>query len=326
MKALLIQNAGPQASLAPGDIEAPEPGSEELLVRVKATALNRADLLQKRGRYPVPPGASPVLGLEMAGTVEQTGSNTSGWQKGDRVFGLLDGGGYAEYATIHHLMALPIPRDMDFETAAAMPETFLTAHQALFWLGELQPEESVLIHAGASGVGTSAIQLARETGARILVTAGSEEKLQICRRLGAETAINYRSQDFDERVEQETGGEGVQLIIDVVGAPYWKPNMRSIQLDGRIVYLGMLGGVKGEMDLSYILRKRLTLRGSMLRNRPQDYKIRLTRDWADFALPLIEQGRIGPVIDRVFDWTRADEAHRHMEDNRNAGKIVLTGM
>lgn len=286
--------------------------------------MNRADILQRQGKYPPPPGASPLLGLEIAGVVEQVGSGREGWQPGDRVFGLLGGGGYAEYAVLSADMAMPIPEHLSFEEAAAIPEAFLTGFQCLFWIGRLEAAEHVLIHAGASGVGTAAIQLVREAGARPIVTAGSEAKLTACRELGATLALNYKAGPFAPEVLAATGGAGVEIILDFVGAPYWEQNLESLARDGRIVLVSTLGGSRVEgFDLGALMHRRAQVTGTTLRARSHEYKVRLTEDFSSFALPRFSGGRLRPVVDRVFDWTEVAEAHRYMEENRNIGKIVL---
>lgn len=311
-----------------GEQPTPSPGPGELLVKVKATALNRADLLQKSGNYPPPAGESPILGLDMAGVVEQVGSDVTRFRPGDPVFGLLPGGGYAEYCTIPEELSLPIPRGWSFEEAAALPEVFLTAWQALVWLGQIGEGETVLIHAGASGVGTAAIQLAsRLFGCRVITTAGSEEKLEVCRNLGADLAINYREEEFSERIRSETGPESVDLIIDFIGAPYWEKNLNSLSQDGRLIILAMMGGAVGDrLRLGPLLRKRLTVRGSTLRNRDARYKKRLVADFWDRTEELFLKRELLPVIDSVYDWNDVEAAHRKMEENRNIGKIILNGM
>ncbi len=306
-----------------GEWPRPEPQAGEISVRVAATALNRADLLQRRGGYPPPPGASPILGLEMAGVVEQVGASVTRWRPGDRVCGLLSGGGYAEYVVLHQDMALPAPAGLSLEEAAAIPEAFLTAFQALRWLADLQPEETILIHAGASGVGAAATQLARAMEAVVLVTA-SGSKHPLCLSLGARHAIDYREENFAEEAMALTYDRGVDVIIDFVGGPYFQDNLRALSPDGRLVMLGFLGGVKAEhANLAPILRKRLQIIGSTLRARPPAYKIALTADLRDFAWPLFEKGEIKPVIDTVFPWEEVVAAHRYMEANKNQGKIVL---
>ncbi|MDZ7758185.1 NAD(P)H-quinone oxidoreductase [Rhodohalobacter sp.] len=328
MKVLLVNNQSDEPVMEFGDYPTPEPAENELLVKVKSTALNRADLLQKKGKYPVPEGESPIMGLEMSGVVESAGKGVTKFSEGDRVFGLLGGGGYAEYCTIHEEMALSIPDFMSFEEAAAIPEVFLTAYQALMWLGELKNKETVLIHAGASGVGTAAIQLAKHLKkAQIAVTAGSKEKLDLCRSLGATLQINYKEQDFAEKIRERFGENSVDLIIDFVGSPYWENNISSLGMDGRLVYLSMLGGAKvEEMNLVPILRKRLTVRGSTLRNRSLDYKKQLTEQFWNSTRDLFEKEKLAPVISAIFDWSDVEKAHLMMSKNKNAGKIILNGM
>jgi tumor protein p53-inducible protein 3 len=329
MRAVVVREPGGIEQLALAEWPAPQPAPGELLVKVKAAGVNRADVLQRQGRYPPPPGASPLLGLEVAGVVEDVGAapGRNGASVGDRVFGLLSGGGYAEYAVLPAAMAIPIPENLSFEEAATIPEAFLTAYQCLFWLGGLQAGRQVLIHAGASGVGTAAIQLVREAGARSIVTAGSEGKLEACRALGAGLAINYKTGPFAPQVLAATGDQGVNLVLDFVGAPYWEQNLECLAPDGRLILIGTLGGTRvPDLDLRVLMRKRLQVTGTTLRGRGLDYKVRLTRDFASFALPRFADGRLRTVIDRVFPWVRVAEAHRYMEENRNIGKIVLNGM
>lgn len=328
MKALLIDEDSNQPVMKVGEFPDPNPEPHEILVKVEATALNRADLLQKAGKYPVPEGASPILGLEMSGVVEEVGSEVTEFEEGDRVFGLLSGGGYAEYCTIHENMAMTIQDELSFEEAAGIPEVFLTAFQAIYWLGELSNQETILIHAGASGVGTSAIQLAKHLqDARIITTAGTDEKNDLCQRLGSDLSINYKEESFSDVIESEFGENCVDLIIDFVGSPYWEMNIKVLGLDGRLVYLSMLGGAKvDQMNLVPILRKRITIKGSTLRNRSDEYKMKLTKDFKENALELFSNGTINPIIDSVFDWSDVEDAHTRMKNNLNAGKIILTGM
>lgn len=306
----------------------PEPDDHELLIKIEATALNRADLLQRAGNYPVPEGASDILGLEMAGIVEATGKKVTRFKKGDQVFGLLPGGGYAEYCVIHQDLAMKKPESLSYEEAAAIPETFLTAYQALVWLGEISNNENVLIHAGASGVGTTAIQLARHLfDATIITTASQQHKLDSCKKLGADYTINYKEEDFSEVITDKLGSNAVDLVIDFVGAPYWQKNINVLGMDSRIVYLSFLGGHKIEnISLIPILRKRLSIKGSTLRNRTEEYKIELTKEFAEQSLDLFKENQINPVIDSVYHWENTEEAHQRMADNKNTGKIVLTGM
>lgn len=311
-----------------GEHPAPVPGDYELLVKIEATAMNRADLLQKSGKYPPPEGVSPILGLEMAGVVVETGTQVTRYETGDHVFGLLPGGGYAEYCVIHERMAMYTPDSFSFEEAAAIPEAFLTAFQALKYLGDIKKNETVLIHAGASGVGSAAIQMAKRLfNCKVISTAGKKKKMKACTKLGADITINYKKQDFAEVIISEIGENSVDLVIDFVGAPYWEKNIDILALDGRLIYLSMLGGAEvKKMDLVPVLRKRLTIRGSTLRNRPEHYKMNLTSDFNSYAMDLVEAGDIQPVIDSIFDWTEVEAAHRLMEKNLNIGKIILTGM
>ncbi len=324
MKVIRVKSPGGAEQLELGEFPTPEPGKAEIRVAVKATALNRADILQREGKYPPPPGASPLLGLEMAGIVERTGPDCHCWHPGDRVFALLPGGGYAEYVTVHEALALPIPDSLSFEEAAAIPEAFLTAYQVLHWIARLQQGEYVLIHAGASGVGTAAIQLVKQAGAYPLVTAGSEDKIRFCRQLGAIGGINYKKAPFADGVMAYTHGHGADVIIDPVGSPYWHPNLTCLAMDGRIVMIATMGGTKvTEMNLRDLFKKRVQITATTLRSRSLDYKIRLTQEFRKQLLPLFSQGVLKPIIDRVFPWEHVQEAHRYMEANRNIGKIVL---
>lgn len=320
MRAILQDSPGEPETLYLGEAAAPSCGPGEVRIAVRATAVNRADILQRRGGYDPPPGASPILGLELAGEVLQP---CGGWQAGDRVMAVVTGGGYAELAAVPADMAIGIPEVLTFEQAAAIPEAFLTAHLNLFTLGRLQAGEAVLIHAGASGVGTAAIQLARAAGARVFATAGSEPKLELCRTLGVELAIDYKAERFDERVRAATDGRGVNLVLDFVGAPYWQANLAALASYGRLMLIGFLGGSRGDLDLGPILGKSLTVAGTTLRRTPLDQKVALTREFAAFALDRFVSGELRPVIDRSFALQDAAEAHRHVEANANAGKVVL---
>lgn len=328
MKAINIINPGDDSRLEIQEAPTPEPGDHEILVKIEATALNRADLLQRKGNYPSPEGASEIPGLEMAGIVDKAGSNVKRWKPGDFVFSLLPGGGYAEFCVVHEGMAMEIPESMSFKEAAAIPETFLTAYQALSWLGKLERNETVLIHAGGSGVGTSAIQLARQLfNARILTTAGKKQKLETCRKLGADFTYNYQKENFVKEITKDIGKNSVDLIIDFVGAQYWEKNIEALAEDGRMIILSLLGGHKvGNMSMAPILRKRLSIVGSTLRSRPDEYKIKLSQEFSTHTLDLFEQEVIKPVIDSVYDWEDVEEAHRRMAENKNTGKIVLVGM
>jgi putative PIG3 family NAD(P)H quinone oxidoreductase len=280
--------------------------------------------MQRLGQYPPPPGESDILGLELAGEVEAVGAAVKDIAPGDRVFGLVGSGGYAEKAVIDARMAMPIPAGWSFAQAAAVPEVFFTAQETLFTLGGLREGESVLIHAAASGVGTAGIQMAREIGARIFITAGSAEKIQRCVELGATAGCNYKEQDFAEWLKEVTNGQGVDVIEDFIGAAYWERNLRSLKTGGRLVLVGLMGGVKVEANLGLLMTKRLQIFGSVLRSRPLADKIAITQRFRAKWLPLLAAGRIQPVIDRVFPLAQAADAHRYMEENRNFGKIILS--
>lgn len=321
MKAVVIKDFGGPENLSIEEVPQPVPGENEVLVRVKATALNRADLLQRQGKYPPPKGASEILGLEIAGIIEK--ANESNFNIGDKVFGLIPGGGYAEYAVIHKDMAIPIPESFSFYEAAGIPEAFLTAYQALIWLGGLAKNETVLIHAGASGVGTAAIQLARLSGARVLVTA-SAGKHKICKDLGAKQAIDYKEGPFVDKVLALTANKGVDVILDFIGADYFHQNIDCLKTDGRLILLAtMSGGKISDFDLRKILIKRIQIKGSTLRSRSLDYQVKLTNDFYRFAEPHIKEKKLKPVIDQIFGWNKVAEAHQYMEANRNTGKIIL---
>lgn len=323
MKAILIPEFGGPEVMQLGEWETPAPGPKEIRVKIKATALNRADTMQRRGVYPPPPGESPILGLEMAGIVETIGVGVTKWKVGDRVCGLLGGGGYAEYCVTHEDMAIPLPDQLSFEEGAAIPEVFLTAYQALHWLARIQPGEKILVHAGASGVGTAAIQLIGLHGADCIVTA-SAGKHQTCLDLGASHAIDYKKEDFSAVVTELTNGAGVQVIIDFIAAPYFQMNLDSLALEGRLVMLSLIGGVKPEaVNLAPILRKRLQIIGTTLRARSLEYKIGLTKDLQTHCMPHFASGKLKPIIDSIIPWTEVVQGHQRMESNLNTGKIIL---
>lgn len=313
---------GPEV-LSLSSVPDPIPGDEEILVEVYATALNRADILQRQGKYPPPREASTVLGLEMAGIVIATGKNAKKWRPGDAVFGLLPGGGYATLAVIHQDMAMRIPAGLSMMEAAAIPEVFLTAYQSLFLLANLQPNEKLLVHAGASGVGTAIIQLAKTMGAMVLATA-SASKHDICLKLGADHVFDYRQEAFTPWVMQQTEDNGVDVIVDFIGGHYFSENINCMQMDGRLVQLAAMGGTKiSNFNLGLLLRKRLKIIGSTLRNRGLDYQIELTRAFEGYALEKFQNKTLVPVIGKVFAIQDVQEAHQYMEANKNMGKIVL---
>ncbi len=298
--------------------------ADEVLVKVMATAVNRADLLQARGAYPPPPGASEILGLEMAGMIIAKGEQVSDeWKIGDRVCALLPGGGYAERVAVPAEMLLRLPDSWSFVQGTAVPEVWLTAFVNLFLEGDLKKGETVLIHAGASGVGTAAIQLAAVTECQVIVTASQPEKLAKCRELGASTAINYKEQDFLQETLAATGGEGVDVILDPVGGAYLDRNVKALKPFGRLVNIGLLSGGHGEMDMARLLRNRLKIIGSTLRSRPPAEKIKIVKQFESGFWPLLKSGELQPVIDTTFPITQAQEAHDYVAQNKNIGKVVL---
>lgn len=324
MKAVVIKEPGGPEVLSIEEVETPRIGANEVLVRTRATALNRADLLQRRGFYPPPKGASDILGLEVAGEVIEIGERVTKAKKGDRVCALLPGGGYAQYAAIPEEMLIPIPENLSFEQAAGIPEVFLTAYMNLFQLGRLQEKDRVLVHAGASGVGTAAIQLIREAGAAAYATAGSDKKVAITKELGAEDGWNYKQGSFLPWIKEKTNGEGVNIILDFVGAPYFEDNLQSLAMDGRLIVIGTMGGIHVDnVNLGFILRNRLQIIGTALRTQPPSKKIELTKSFAQFALDRFKDGRLKPIIDSVYDWNDVSKAHEYMESNANIGKIIL---
>ncbi len=323
MKAIIVEGSEEKPVLVWRDTDDVVYGTDEVLVAVRATAVNRADLSQARGNYPPPPGASEILGLEMAGVIEALGAEVTGWQVGDRVCALLPGGGYAEKVAVPAGMLMRLPDAWTFVQGTAVPEVWFTAYINLFLEGDLKKGETALIHAGASGVGTAAIQLARVAGARVLVTAGSPEKLARCRELGAELAINYKEEDFVTAVHEATGGEGVDVILDPVGGAYLDRNVRSLRRFGRLVNIGTLGGVQGEMNTGLLLGKRLKIVGSTLRTRPLAEKIAITRQFTDRFWPLLRSGDLQPIIDVTYPITQAQQAHEYVVQDKNVGKVIL---
>ena len=323
MKAILVQGEKDNPRLVWGEAADPVYGPDEVLVEVQAAAVNRADLWQARGQYPPPPGASDRRGREMAGVVREVGAAVQMFNTGDRVCALLPGGGYAELAAVPAGMLLQLPDDWTFVQGAAVPEVWYTAFINLFDEGQLKPGESALIHAGASGVGTAAIQLAADVGARVFATAGSAAKLARCRELGAEVAVNYKDQDFAAEILAATGGEGVDVILDCVGGGYLARNVALLKRFGRLVNIANLGGSTGELDMGRVLGRRLRIIGSTLRGRPVAEKIAITRRFEAEVWPKLLDGRLRPIIDRVFPITEAEAAHRYVAENRNIGKVIL---
>jgi len=324
MQAIDFDDFGDAAVLRLREVPDPAPRPGDLLVRVAAAGVNRADINHRRGSYGRADfGDSTLMGLEIAGEVVGTGPEVEGYRIGDRVMGIVGGGAYAELARIDHRMAMPVPDGIDLVQAAAIPEAFVTAHEALFHLAQLQAGESVLIHAGASGVGTAAIQLARATGATVHVTA-SGSKLERLRGLGVDHGIDYRHEDFADAVGRETGGKGVDVVIDFIGAPYLERNIRSLAEGGRLVQVGLMGGAQdAALPLDRILFRHLRIFGTVMKSRPPAVKQAMVRRFRDRWLDCLASQALAPVIDRVFALADAADAHRHMEANRNVGKILL---
>lgn len=321
MRAITVS---PEGALRWEEVEAPRPGPGQLRVRVQATAVNRADLLQRKGLYPPPPGESAILGLEAAGEIDAVGEGVTGWAIGDRVTALLAGGGYAEQVVVPAGQVLPWPRGYDAIRAAAVPEAFATAWLNLFQEGGLRPAERLLVHAGASGVGTAAIQLARSAGCPTWVTVGSADKLDVCVELGAEGGVNRHEARFADAVDDWTEGRGLDLILDCVGGAYLEDNLRSLAVDGRLVVIGLLGGRAANLDLGRLLVKRLRVIGSTLRSRSVFQKSELMRRLGVEVWPQLSAGVVAPIIDQVMPITEAEAAHARVATDATIGKVVLT--
>ena len=324
MKAIIRTGDGGPEVLQLAEVSSPIPTATQLLVDVHATALNRADLIQRRGGYPPPPGESEILGLEISGTVSAIGGAVdNGVSKGDRVFGLVGGGGYAEQAVIDYRMAMPIPDEWSFEEAAAVPEVFFTANENIFTLGKLSAGETILIHAGGSGVGSTGIQIARHAGATVFVTAGTPEKIDKCKALGAIEGINYKTTDFVTEIQRLTDGQGVDVVLDFIGAPYLERNLSILKTKGRLLQVGLIGGATTEINLGTVMRNRLQIIGSVMRPQSIDEKIAITQRFLERWLPELKRGVLQPIIDTVFPLAQTQQAHEYMEANRNFGKILL---
>lgn len=325
MKALVITKPGGPEVLEMQDRPVPQPGPGEIRVRVHASALNRADLLQRRGAYPAPPGApADIPGLEYAGEVDAMGEGAGLWAVGNRVMGIVGGGGHSEYVVVHEREGIRIPQNLSWEEAAAIPEAFLTAYDALFRQLDLTVGERVLILAAGSGVGTAAVQLASAAGATVIGTSRTPEKLRRAAELGLETGIDTSREDLAEAVNQATYGSGVHAVLDLVGGKLLEASLRVVALRGRVVVVGTTGGSKVEVDLGLLLRRRIHLFGTVLRSRPLEEKIALAREFSNAVLPLVSSGRIKPVVDSVFRFGEVGRAQERMEANESFGKIVLT--
>jgi putative PIG3 family NAD(P)H quinone oxidoreductase len=326
MRAVTISEPGGPDVLGWGEAPDPVCGPGEVLIDVAATAVNRADLLQRQGFYPPPPGASEILGLECSGVISEVGEGVTGWAVGDEVCALLSGGGYAERVAVPAGQVLPKPSGVELATAAALPEVTCTVWSNVFLLAGLRRGDTFLVHGGSSGIGTMAIQLGVRAGARVFTTAGSEAKLDFCRELGAEVLINYRDEDFAERVAEETGGAGVDVILDIIGAKYLASNVRSLATGGRLVSIGMQGGTKAELDMGLLMRKRAAVLATTLRARPATGpggKAEIVAAVRHDVWPDVERGVIRPIVDRRLPMARAAEAHRVMEDSQHIGKVLL---
>lgn len=324
MKAIIRTGDGGPEVLQLAEAPSPTPTATQILVDVHATALNRADTIQRRGGYPPPPGESDIIGLEIAGTVSAMGDAVKGGiSKGDRVFGLVGGGGYAEQAVIDYRMAMPIPEAWSFEEAAAVPEVFFTANENIFTLGKLSAGETILIHAGGSGVGSAGVQISQHAGATVFVTAGTPEKINRCKELGATEGINYKTTDFVTEIQRLTDGQGVDVVLDFIGAPYFDRNLSILKTKGRLLQVGLIGGSATEINLNTVMRNRLQIIGSVMRPQSIDEKIAITQRFVERWLPGLKSGVLQPIIDTVFPLAAAAQAHAYMEANRNFGKIIL---
>ena len=324
MRAVEITQPGKPEVLKIGTRPVPQPKAGEVLIKVAAAGINRPDVLQRTGNYPVPPGASDIPGLELAGSIVALGDGVKDWRVGDTVTALVQGGGYAEYCTAPAPQCLPIPKGLSAIEAASLPETFFTVWSNVFDRAGLKPGESFLVQGGSSGIGVSAIQMVKALGHKVFATAGSAEKCEACVKLGADHAINYRTEDFAAVVKEATGGRGVDVILDMVAGEYVDRELKCLADDGRIVLIAFLGGSKATLNLNDILRRRLTLTGSTLRPRPVEFKAAIARSLREKIWPLIEAGKIKPVIYKTFPLAEAAQAHTLMESGAHIGKIVLT--
>ena len=324
MKAIVLDGFGGPEVLKPGDVEAPTAGPGRVLIRVHATSVNRPDVIQRQGHYPPPPGESPILGLEAAGTVEALGAGVTGFARGERVLALLGGGGYAELAVAHAGHVMRIPPSMSFEQAACICETYLTAYMNLFLYARLADGETVLLHGGGGGVATAAIQIVKALAprARILVTA-STGKVERVKTQGADVVIDYKNEDFAEAVQHHTDKRGVDVILDHLGGSYLERNVRSLAVGGRLAVIGVMGGRKGELDIGRVLVSRLSILGSVLRPRPVEEKTAIVHAFERDVMPYFAAGRIVPLVHQVYPLEQAAEAHRAMEAGEHFGKLVL---
>ncbi|MDX6324961.1 MAG: hypothetical protein QOK15_1315 [Nocardioidaceae bacterium] len=324
MRAVIVQEPGGPEALTLGEVPDPEPAAGEVVLDVVASAVNRADLLQRQGHYPPPAGASEIIGLECSGTVASLGEDVEGWEVGDPVCALLSGGGYAEKVRVPAGQLMPVPDDVDLETAAALPEVACTVWSNVFMLAHLRPEETLLVHGGAGGIGSFAIQLAHALGCTVATTAGSSEKLEVCRSLGADIVVNYRDEDFVERVRAGTDGRGADVVLDNMGATYLGRNVDVLAPEGRLVVIGMQGGVTGELDLGTLMRKRGAVLATTLRSRPVEQKAAICAAVVENVWPLVAAGEVQPLVHARFPLAEAAAAHEEVEASKSIGKVLLT--
>ena len=324
MHAITIPEPGGPEALVWDEVPDPVPGEGEVLVEVVASAVNRADILQRQGFYNPPPGASPYPGLECSGRIAAVGSGVSGWAVGDEVCALLAGGGYAEKVAVPAGQLLPVPAGVDLRQAAALPEVVCTVWSNVFMVAHLRPGETLLVHGGSSGIGTMAIQLAKAAGAKVAVTAGTKEKLEYCAELGADVLINYREQDFVAEIRQATDGSGADVILDNMGAKYLDRNVQALAVNGRLAIIGMQGGIKSELNIATLLNKRAAISATSLRARPLSEKAAIVAAVREHVWPLLTAGQIRPVVDREVPMPRAPEAHGLVEASGHIGKVLLT--
>ncbi|MEO5619084.1 MAG: NAD(P)H-quinone oxidoreductase [Candidatus Eisenbacteria bacterium] len=324
MRAVEISSPGAADVLKLAERPLPQPKAHEILVKVAAAGVNRPDILQRMGLYAVPPDASDLPGLEIAGTVAAVGSTASMWKVGDQVCALVHGGGYAEYCVVPEVQALPVPKGLSLTEAASLPETFFTVYSNVFDRGALKAGEILLVQGGSSGIGVTAIQMAAAMGNRVFATAGSDEKCAACVKLGAEKAFNYKSGDWAEELKAATGGKGVNVILDMVGGDYVPKELKVLADEGRLVMIAFLRGMKTEVDLSVVMSKRLQITGSTLRPRPIEFKGNVAKSLRERIWPLIDAGKIKPVLYKTFPLAEASQAHKLMESSTHIGKIVLT--
>ncbi|MFI0905959.1 NAD(P)H-quinone oxidoreductase [Streptomyces sioyaensis] len=324
MRAITIPEPGGPEALVRADVPDPQPAEGEVLIEVAASAVNRADLLQRQGFYDPPPGSSPYPGLECSGRITALGPGVHGWAVGDEVCALLAGGGYAEQVAVPAGQVLPVPAGLDLVTAAALPEVTCTVWSNVFMIAHLRPGETLLVHGGASGIGTMAVQLAKAVGARVAVTAGGPEKLARCAELGADILIDYREQDFVQEIRKATDGAGADVILDIIGAKYLQRNVKALAVSGRLAIIGLQGGVKAELNLAALMAKRAAITGAGLRARPLNEKAAIVAAVREHVWPLIANGQVRPIVDRTLPMAEAAEAHRIVEASAHVGKVVLT--